>query len=215
MIVIQTIAWIVAVLAVTAGAVLAGLGLRRHRPEAGLLAVAPIAIGLLLTLLGVRIPSPSPVLDALLALAIGAAGVVAGSPLTVLVLRRTAPAAIDTTQGENAGIRAASDRPRRESAVGAVGSAGDGADAEGTPREVMRGGGVIGYLERFAIIGAVALGRLEVLAAIIAIKGLGRFNDLDSSVARERFIIGTLVSMTWAGSCAALILLAGLAPKLG
>lgn len=210
MIVIQTLAWIVAVLAVTAGAVLAALGLRRHRPEAGLLAVAPIAVGLLLTLLGVRIPSPSPVLDALLALAIGAAGVIAGSPLTVLVLRRTAPAAIDTTQGENAGIRAASDRPRREGVV-----TGEGPDAEGAPREVMRGGGVIGYLERFAIIGAVALGRLEVLAAIIAIKGLGRFNDLDSSVARERFIIGTLVSMTWAGSCAALILLAGLAPKLG
>ena len=43
--------------------------------------------------------------------------------------------------------------------------------------------------------------------AVVAIKGLGRFSELDSAAARERFIIGTLVSMIWAGLCAALILL--------
>jgi hypothetical protein len=44
-----------------------------------------------------------------------------------------------------------------------------------------------------------------VLVAIIAIKGLGRFSELSTSEARERFIIGTLVSMIWAVLCGALI----------
>ena len=74
-------------------------------------------------------------------------------------------------------------------------------------REVLRGGTTIGYLERIAIVGAAAIGRVEVVAVIVAIKGLGRFSELDSAAARERFIIGTLVSMIWAGLCAALILL--------
>jgi hypothetical protein len=229
---LHIVLWILAILVIAAATVVAALGVRRDRPIAGLVPVVPIAIGLLLALLGVRIPSHSPVLEALLALVIAAAGVVAGSPLTMLILRRTAPAA-DAGRGssENAGIRADSDRTATSDAArttaGGTGMAGVAAGvpdetlrpsvpAEAAPpREVLRGGGVIGYLERFAIIGSVALGHIEVLAAVIAIKGLGRFNDLDSSAARERFIIGTLVSMIWAGSCAALILVTGLIPKLG
>ncbi|WP_181408948.1 hypothetical protein [Schumannella soli] len=231
---LHIVLWILAILVIAAATVVAALGVRRDRPVAGLVPVVPIALGLLLALLGVRIPSHSPVLEALLALVIAAAGVVAGSPLTMLILRRTAPAA-DAGRGasENAGIRADSDRVRATGAASpggtadAGGSAGAGigvpdetlrpssASDAPPPREVLRGGGVIGYLERFAIIGSIALGHIEVLAAVIAIKGLGRFNDLDSSAARERFIIGTLVSMIWAGSCAALILVTGLIPKLG
>ncbi|GAB3405884.1 hypothetical protein GCM10027515_19760 [Schumannella luteola] len=224
---LHVVLWILAILVIAGATVVAAIGVRRDRPIAGLVPVVPIAIGLLLALLGVRIPSHSPVLEALLALVIAAAGVVAGSPLTMLVLRRTAPAA-DAGRGssENAGIRADSDRARPAAAASwSLGeevpdealrsSAGSPGAASTAPREVLRGGGVIGYLERFAIIGSVALGHIEVLAAVIAIKGLGRFNDLDSSAARERFIIGTLVSMIWAGSCAALILVTGLIPKLG
>ena len=78
---------------------------------------------------------------------------------------------------------------------------------EGTRKhhEVLRGGWVIGYLERIAVIAAVALGRFEIVAAVIAVKGLGRFTELDNAVARERFIIGTLTSLTWAGACGLLI----------
>jgi hypothetical protein len=38
---------------------------------------------------------------------------------------------------------------------------------------------------------------------IIAIKGLGGLAELENASARERFIIGTLVSLVWAGPCAA------------
>ncbi|MBT1683437.1 hypothetical protein [Curtobacterium flaccumfaciens] len=70
-------------------------------------------------------------------------------------------------------------------------------------QEVLRGGAVIGFLERFAIVGAASVGHLEIVAAAIAIKGLGRFTELDSAAARERFIVGTLTSMCWAGLGAA------------
>jgi hypothetical protein len=41
---------------------------------------------------------------------------------------------------------------------------------------------------------------------IIAIKGLNRFAELENAAARERFIIGTLVNLVWAGLCAAALL---------
>jgi hypothetical protein len=46
---------------------------------------------------------------------------------------------------------------------------------------------------------------VETVVAVIAIKGLGRFTELDSSAARERFIIGTLVSLLWSGLAAGLV----------
>ena len=72
-------------------------------------------------------------------------------------------------------------------------------------REVLRGGAPIGYLERFGLIGAVLVGQPGAVAIIVAIKGLGRFTELDSAAARERFIIGTLGSLTWAATCAAAV----------
>jgi hypothetical protein len=71
--------------------------------------------------------------------------------------------------------------------------------------DILRGGATIGYLERIAVVGAVGLGRLDIVAGVIAIKGLGRFTELDSSEARERFIIGTLVSLLWSGLAAGLV----------
>lgn len=75
--------------------------------------------------------------------------------------------------------------------------------AEAT-REVLRGGTTIGFLERFATTGAIMAGFPEALGVIIAIKGVGRFTELDAAEARERFIIGTLVSIVWACVCAGL-----------
>jgi hypothetical protein len=74
-----------------------------------------------------------------------------------------------------------------------------GADAT---HEVLRGGTTIGFLERFATAGAIMAGFPEALGVLIAIKGVGRFTELDTAEARERFIIGTLVSITWACLCA-------------
>ncbi len=65
---------------------------------------------------------------------------------------------------------------------------------------VLRGGTWIGILERVLITGGILVGMPEVIAVVIAIKGLGRYpelrdaeDDLKGGVA-ERFIIGTLTS---------------------
>ncbi|MCZ2839491.1 hypothetical protein [Modestobacter sp. VKM Ac-2985] len=67
--------------------------------------------------------------------------------------------------------------------------------------EVLRGGAWIGVLERTAIAVTVLAGFAEGLAVLIAVKGLGRFNELKAPVASERFIIGTLASGLWALGC--------------
>jgi hypothetical protein len=74
----------------------------------------------------------------------------------------------------------------------------------GEQHEVLRGGRTIGYLERFATAGTLIAGFPEAIAVIIAIKGVGRFTELAAAEARERFIIGTFTSLTWAASSAAL-----------
>ncbi|BAW93480.1 hypothetical protein CHIBA101_1636 [Actinomyces sp. Chiba101] len=83
---------------------------------------------------------------------------------------------------------------------GPVGESGDRAN-----EELLRGGAMIGVLERIAITGAVLAGQGTWIAGVIAVKGLGRWADLkDKPGSTERFIIGTLASMIWAvfcGSC--------------
>lgn len=73
--------------------------------------------------------------------------------------------------------------------------------------EVLRGGAWIGVLERLAIAGTLLAGWPEGLAVLIAVKGLGRFNELKAPVAAERFIIGTLASGLWAIGCVGVALL--------
>ncbi|AWG01805.1 hypothetical protein DZF92_13155 [Clavibacter michiganensis subsp. insidiosus] len=76
-------------------------------------------------------------------------------------------------------------------------------------REVLRGGATIGMLERLAVVAVLLAGYPEALAVVIAIKGVGRFSELgEAAEARERFIIGTLVSWLWAATCAAVVLVA-------
>ncbi|MBE6483590.1 MAG: hypothetical protein E7Z96_02235 [Actinomycetaceae bacterium] len=70
------------------------------------------------------------------------------------------------------------------------------------PVEVLRGGTWIGVLERIAIAGCILAGQPGLIAAVVAIKGLGRWADLQSNPAlTERFIIGTLASYIVAASC--------------
>jgi len=185
MIVIGYLMWALALL-VIAGAVAATvLAARLARPRLALLALVPVAGGLLAAAFGLRLlPDPS-AYAVVLALGIAALGVLAGSPLTVIVLDL-----------------AARDTPVRRGAHGGILIR---RERTGEEQEVLRGGTTIGYLERAAIVGAIALGHPEVIAALIAIKGLGRFSELDSSAARERFIIGTLASMIWASACAVLV----------
>ncbi|MDF2491545.1 MAG: hypothetical protein K0Q58_123 [Microbacterium sp.] len=74
--------------------------------------------------------------------------------------------------------------------------------------EVLRGGTVIGYLERLAVVTSLVAGYPEALAVVVALKGIGRFSELATPAARERFIVGTLASLLWAGLVGALVRLA-------
>jgi hypothetical protein len=84
------------------------------------------------------------------------------------------------------------------------GPAPAGGQAAPTTR-ILRGGAIIGVLERLAVCLAILAGQPITIAYVVAIKGLGRFAELkETPVAAERFIIGTLASMLWAAGVAAL-----------
>jgi hypothetical protein len=76
--------------------------------------------------------------------------------------------------------------------------------AEPSATRILRGGAIIGVLERLAVCLAILTGQPVAIAYVVAIKGLGRFAELkETPVAAERFIIGTLTSMLWAAGVAA------------
>ena len=70
------------------------------------------------------------------------------------------------------------------------------------PVHVLRGGTWIGILERLSITGAILAGAPTLIAAVVAIKGLGRWSELQAHPSlTERFIIGTLASYFCAAAC--------------
>lgn len=70
---------------------------------------------------------------------------------------------------------------------------------------VLRGGLVIGILERTAVALAILMNEPVAIAYVVAIKGLGRYAELkETPAAAERFIIGTLTSLLWACAVAGL-----------
>jgi hypothetical protein len=76
--------------------------------------------------------------------------------------------------------------------------------------EILRGGAWIGVLERAAVAGTLLAGWPEGLAVVLAVKGLGRFDELRTTpAAAERFILGTLASALWATACVGVALLVG------
>lgn len=84
-------------------------------------------------------------------------------------------------------------------------AAAPGAPAPNPSAQVLRGGLLIGFLERAAVAVAILTGQPIAIAYVVAIKGLGRYPELkDTPAASERFIIGTLASMLWAASVAVL-----------
>lgn len=142
----------------------------------------PIAGAIVFAVLGL------PVVHPVLAIAAGFGfvllGSLGGSPFVSLVLDLATRGSV--TLGAHGGILVMTPAPARE---------------------ILRGGAAIGYLERVALIGSVLVGQPAAVAVIVAIKGLGRYSELENAAARERFIIGTLASLLWAGACAAAIVL--------
>ena len=194
MIVLSIILWAVAIIVLAAALAAGILASRRSQPRLALLATVPVGLGLLGAIFGLRIAAPDHVVATITALVIAMLGIIVGNPITVAVLnyadRGIGPKSV--TNGVHGGI-VVNDRNAVEPNL--------------HQPEVLRGGTTIGYVERLVVIAAVLLGRFEIVVVLIAIKGLGRFSELDSPETRERFIIGTLVSLVWAGACALLIIL--------
>lgn len=74
--------------------------------------------------------------------------------------------------------------------------------------EILRGGAAIGYLERTSVALGIIAGFPAVIAVVVALKGVGRFSELATPAARERFIVGTLASLLWAGAVSGAVWLA-------
>jgi hypothetical protein len=183
----STVVWFGAIAVVLIAVAFAAVAAYNHSPRFGLGAIIPVALGGFAAAVNLDVPAPDPAFLSVLGIALAALGVVGGFPITVYVLSRAETSDV-STDGDHGGIVVTGETTK-------------------TKREVLRGGWLIGYLERFAVVAAIVLGHWEIVAAVIAIKGLGRFSELDNAVARERFIIGTLTSMIWAGACALLIVL--------
>ena len=139
----------------------------------------------------------------------------AGWPVTALVFRlaRTiddradaASAASDADPATDPAADATVDpAPPVTSAVPTTAGTAGAADASVSSPRILRGGAIIGVLERLAVCVAVLTGQPVAIAYVVAIKGLGRFAELkETPVAAERFIIGTLTSLLWAAGVAAL-----------
>ncbi|MBW0151302.1 MAG: hypothetical protein KXJ53_08820 [Phenylobacterium sp.] len=72
----------------------------------------------------------------------------------------------------------------------------EAADDEAT--KTPRVGRVIGHLERLAIAGGLVVGVWEVLVAVVALKSVARFKDLEEKLNAEYFLVGSLFSVLWA-----------------
>jgi hypothetical protein len=118
-----------------------------------------------------------------------------GSPITLAVLRLAR--AVDEQKDLSA------TGPAEEVAAREIEAAREEA-APDTPG-VLRGGLVIGVLERTAVALAILMNEPVAIAYVVAIKGLGRYAELkETPAAAERFIIGTLTSLLWACAVAGL-----------
>jgi hypothetical protein len=75
---------------------------------------------------------------------------------------------------------------------------------DGTPTVSgpLRGGRLIGFLERASVAAALLAHWPAGLAIILAMKGLARYPELRTPHAAEQFIIGTFTSVLWATATA-------------
>ncbi|MAK82055.1 hypothetical protein [Phenylobacterium sp.] len=80
-----------------------------------------------------------------------------------------------------------------------IAAGADPQPAETTPpAKEPRVGRVIGDLERLTIAAGLLLGAWEVLVAVVALKSVARFKDLEEKLNAEYFLVGSLLSVLWA-----------------
>lgn len=166
------------------------VSLRRPATVPLVIAGSLVALGLVVVAIApVNIPLLIGLVLSLLGIAVGVLG---GNPVTRRVLEVATGGRVHETA--DGGI-----------VVAVTDSDGSG-DAE--TRTLLRGGTVIGYLERIAVVISIIAGYPEAIAVVVAVKGIGRFSELAEAEARERFIIGTLASLLWAAVVGGLVRLA-------
>lgn len=182
--------WVLLLLVTAGSLACAVLAFKLHKRAYAIVSAGALAAALVIA----AVPTPAGpsgfgILLGMLGLALA---VVGGGPMAVLALslatKNTVP------QGTHGGILVENGTVPllAETAAPAV-------------HEVLRGGLAIGILERLATAGAIIAGFPEAIAIVVAIKGVGRFTELDTAEARERFIIGTFASLIWACACASLV----------
>jgi hypothetical protein len=66
-------------------------------------------------------------------------------------------------------------------------------------------GRYIGLLERLLIILGLVMGSWEVMAAVVAVKTVARYKELDDQIPAEYFLVGSLASILWAVAIAGLL----------
>lgn len=175
-------------LALCAALVLVVVSLRRPRGVPLLIAAGLVVLCLLTTsVLPYDVPLPFGAALALMATALATVG---GDPFTrwVLAVADGGRTAEGTRGGILVELMAENTPPRQE--------------------EILRGGLTIGYLERVSVTLGILAGFPAVIAVAVAVKGVGRFTELATPAARERFIVGTLSSLLWACAVAGAIRLA-------
>lgn len=203
--------WLLLLLVTSGSLAFAILAFRRQKLPFAAVSAGALAAALLVAALPA--PGGSAVSGVVLGmLALGLA-VVGGGPAALLALRLATNNSVP--QGEHGGILvengtgSTGPAPTPVSTPSAAAEAPAAPGAPGAPgafvHEVLRGGLMIGILERLAVAGAILAGFPEAIAVVVAIKGVGRFTELATAEARERFIIGTLASLIWACACAALV----------
>ncbi len=125
-----------------------------------------------------------------------------GSPVTTLVLRLAR--SVDTAERRRDEPPEPADQPQLD--LPAPPPEPPTIEVSLVPPGVLRGGLVIGVLERLAVTVAILSGQPVAIAYVVAVKALGRYPELSQSpAASERFIIGTLASLLWAAGVATLV----------
>ncbi|WP_105031546.1 hypothetical protein [Arthrobacter ruber] len=125
-----------------------------------------------------------------------------GLPVTMLVLRLAR--SVDTAERRREELPEPADQPQLD--LPEPPSQPPQAPVDALPPGVLRGGLVIGVLERLAVTVAILGGQPVAIAYVVAVKALGRYAELkETPAASERFIIGTLTSMLWAAGVATLV----------
>ncbi len=161
-----------------------------RRPSAALLAIAGGLIGLCFVVVSVLPYNVPTLVGAVLAVLGIALAVLGGNPFARWVL--SVADGGRTLEGTRGGIlvelMAENAAPREE--------------------EILRGGTAIGYLERASVALGILAGLPAVIAVVVALKGIGRFTELATPAARERFIVGTLASLLWACTVTGMVWLA-------